>query len=117
MEFDNSFTIEKPVDDVYETITDLNQVVDCVPDGKVTDSQGPDSCTAEIFVKMGSMSMTFAGPVKIKEKDPSSHKVVITAQTKAEGGQDRADGTVTFTLSEGGGGTEGKIHTTATLSG
>ena len=117
MEFDNTFEIDKPVDEVFKTITDLNQVVDCVPGAKVTDSQGPDSCNAEIFVKMGSMSMTFAGPVKVKEKDPSSHKAVLTTQTKAKEGQDRADGTVTFELSGDGGSTQGKIHTTATVSG
>lgn len=117
MEFDNSFEIQKPVDEVFKTITDLNQVVSCVPGAKVTESKGPDACTAEIFVKMGSMSTTFAGPVKVVEKDASAHKAVIKAQTKAQQGGDRADGTVTFNLSGNGGSTKGTIHTNATVSG
>jgi carbon monoxide dehydrogenase subunit G len=40
MEFDNSFTVQKPIDEVWNTMTDLERVVPCVPDARVIEKTG-----------------------------------------------------------------------------
>ena len=69
VELDHSFTTEKPIDDSYAAILDLDRLVPCVEGGSVLERTGPDSVKAEIKVKMGAMSMVFTGTVEITEQD------------------------------------------------
>ena len=74
---------------------------------------GPDSVKAEILVRMGAMSMTFAGTVEVTEKDEAAHRAVMKVKSKEVGGQGYANADVTFTLSDGG----GTVHTAAQITG
>ncbi|MDQ3849354.1 MAG: SRPBCC family protein [Actinomycetota bacterium] len=116
MEFDNTFTVPKPVDEVWNTILDLEKIVPCVPGGKVLEG-GQKSVKAEVKIRLGSMSMTYSGPAEITNQDDSSHKATMSAKGKEAGGQGNAEATVEITLSEGGGGTEGKIHSSVNVTG
>ena len=40
MEFDNSFTVQKPLDEVWATMVDLERVVPCVPGARVLEKTG-----------------------------------------------------------------------------
>jgi len=95
-----SFPVSDP-DHAWGVISDLNKLVPCVPGATVTSSDGPDSVQAEIEVKMGSMAMKFAGPVKITSKDDASKTAKIRADTKEAGGQSNASGDVTIEVSGG----------------
>src|SRR3954447_19919106 len=107
------FTTDKPLDESYATILDLERVVPCVEGGKVLERTGPESVRAEIKVKMGAMSMTFTGTLEILEQDPAAHRVVMRVRSKEAGGQGHASATVEFELREGG----GTIHTNAQITG
>jgi len=100
-------------DQAWSVISDLNKLVPCVPGGKVKSSDGPDSVDAEIDVDMGSMAMTFAGPVKITEKDDSAKRAKFNADTKEAGGQSNASGDVTIEVTGG----ECKIDADANVTG
>jgi carbon monoxide dehydrogenase subunit G len=112
-ELDHSFTTTKSIDDSFATITDLGRIIPCVEGGKVIESTGPDSVKAEIDVKMGAMSMKFAGTVEIAEKDPDAHTAVMRVKSKEVGGDGHANADVTFQLNDGG----GTIHTSAQIVG
>jgi carbon monoxide dehydrogenase subunit G len=43
MEFDNSFSVQKPIDEVWSTMLDLERVVPCVPGAKVLAKTGDNS--------------------------------------------------------------------------
>ena len=107
-----TFEVSDP-DKTWDTISDLNKLVPCVPGGKVLSADSPDSVKAEIDVKMGSMGMKFSGPVKIESADESSKTVKIRADTKEEGGQSNASGDVTISLSDG----QGKVDADANVTG
>lgn len=113
VELDHTFSTARPIDDSFATITDLERVVPCVEGASVTERTGPDSVKAQILVKMGAMSMTFAGTLEIVEKDPAAHRAVLSVKSKEAGGQGYANGTIVFALKEGG----GDIHTTAQITG
>ena len=113
VELDHSFSTEKPIDESYATIIDLEQVVPCVEGGHVLEATGPESVKAEIVVKMGAMSMTFTGTVEVTERDDAAHRAVMTVKSREAGGQGFANATVTFQLADGG----GTIHTNAQISG
>ena len=113
VELDHSFTSSKSVDETYATILDLEQVVPCVEGGRVVERTGPDAVKAEIKVKMGAMSLTYAGTVEIVERDAAGHRVVMSVKSREAGGQGHANATITFELADGG----GAIHTNAQITG
>jgi carbon monoxide dehydrogenase subunit G len=113
VELDHSFSTSKPLDESWTAILDLDRVIPAVEGGRVTERTGPDSANAEIKVKMGAMSMTFAGTVEVTEKEEATHRAVMRVKSKEVGGSGYANADVTFTLADGG----GTIHTAAQISG
>src|SRR5437588_12125283 len=102
VELDHPFTMSKPVDENWQTILDLDRLIPCVEGGSVNERTGPDSAKAQIKVKMGAMSMDFAGTVTVTEKDESDHRAVIEVKSREDGGQGYATATGTSTHSDGG---------------
>jgi len=113
VELDHSFATEKPIDESFATILDLERVVPCVEGGSVLETIGPTSVRAEIKIKMGAMSMTFTGTLEIVEQDAAAHRVLMRVKSKEAGGQGYANADVAFALTDGG----GTIHTKAQISG
>jgi carbon monoxide dehydrogenase subunit G len=112
-ELDHSFTTDKPVDENFAAVTDLERLIPCVDGGRVVEASGPDAVKAEIVLKMGAMSMKFTGTVEIIEKDEAAHRAVMRVKSKEAGGQGHANADVTFQLADGG----GEIHTSAQITG
>lgn len=110
MEFNNSFSVEKPIDQVWSTMLDLERVVPCIPDARVVEKASDKKVTAEVSIKLGSMSMTYTGPAEIVEQDDAAHRAVLTANAKEAGGQGNADARVEVQLTEAGERTEVAIH-------
>jgi uncharacterized protein len=113
VELDHPFSTGKPIDDNWHAILDLERLVPCVEGGSVIEKTGPDSVKAEIKVKMGAMSLTYAGTVTVIEQDPETHRAVLQVKSREAGGQGHANADVTFSLSDGG----GTIHTAAQITG
>jgi uncharacterized protein len=113
VELDHSFSNDKPTEETWEAILDLERLVPCVEGGRVIERTGPDSVKAEINVRMGAMSMTFTGTVTVIEKDDAEHRAVMQVKSREAGGQGHANADVTFALSDGG----GSIHTAAQITG
>lgn len=113
VELDHSFSNDKPTEELWEAVTDLERLVPCVEGGSVTETVDDDSVKAQILVKMGAMSMTFTGTVETVEKDENARTAVMRVKSREAGGQGYANADVTFALSDGG----GTIHTAAQISG
>src|SRR5690348_12586935 len=113
VELDHPFSTGKPIDENWQAILDLERLVPCVEGGKVIEKTAPDSVKAEIRVKMGAMSLTYAGTVSVIEQDPEAHRAVLQVKSRETRGQGHANADVTFSLSDGG----GTIHTAAQITG
>ncbi|HWC25898.1 MAG TPA: SRPBCC domain-containing protein [Solirubrobacteraceae bacterium] len=97
-----SFNVSDP-DAAWAIVSDVNKLIPCVPGAKIVSAESESKAKAEIDVNMGSMAMTFSGPVEIIEQDAGSKRAVLKAQAKEAGGQSNADGTATITVGSGGG--------------
>jgi carbon monoxide dehydrogenase subunit G len=117
MEFDNSFTVQKPIDEVWNTMMDLERVVPCVPDAQVIEKTGDRAVNAEVKIKLGAMSMNYSGPAEIIEQDDSEHRAVMNARAKEAGGQGNADAKVTMQLTGAGDATEVALHSQVNVTG
>jgi len=117
MDFDNSFTVDAPIDEVWKAMLDLERVAPCVPGARVVDKTGDNAYKVAIKVKVGPVSMTYNGTVDIVEADDAAHKAVMRARAKESRGQGTANATVTMDLDEQGGKTQGSIHSDVAISG
>jgi uncharacterized protein len=113
VELDHPFSTGKSIDETWEAILDLERLVPCVEGGSVIEKTGPESVKAQIKVKMGAMSLTYAGTVSVIEQDPEQHRAVLQVKSRETRGQGHANADVTFSLSDGG----GTIHTKAQITG
>jgi len=106
------FTVSDP-EQAWGVVSDVSKILKCVPGAKVLSAEGPKKAKAEIKVDMGSMAMTFSGPVEIVEQDDGSKRAVLKAQAKEAGGQSNAEGTATIQV----GGDGGTVDVVANVSG
>jgi uncharacterized protein len=112
-ELDHTFTTDRPIDESFAAITDLERLVPAVEGGRVLDTTGPDSVKAEIVMKMGAMSMKLVGTVEVVERDEAAHRAVVRVKSREVGGTGHANAHVMFQLDDGG----GTIHTSAQITG
>jgi carbon monoxide dehydrogenase subunit G len=113
VELDHRFTTDKPIDESFTAITDLERVVPAVEGGSVLERTGPDSVKAQILLKMGAMSMKMVGTIDVVEQDAEARRVVMRVKAREAGGTGHANADVTFQLEDGG----GSIHTHAQITG
>ena len=113
VELDHSFSMSKPIEENWQAILDLERLVPAVQGGRVIERTGPGSVKAEIVVRMGAMSLKFAGTVEVVEQDDEAHRAVMQVKSREAGGSGYANADVTFSLADGG----GTVHTAAQISG
>jgi uncharacterized protein len=113
VDLDHAFTTDKPLDESFTAITDLERVVPAVEGGSVLERTGPDAVKAQIVLKMGAMSMKMVGSIEVVEQDAAAHRVVMKVKARESGGTGHANADVTFELTDGG----GKVHTHAQITG
>jgi carbon monoxide dehydrogenase subunit G len=113
VDLDHEFTTQKPIDESWASILDLERVVPAVEGGSVTETVSPEKVKAEIVMRMGAMSMKLIGTVEIVEQDADAHRAVMRVRSKESGGTGHANADVTLELRDGG----GTIHTHAQITG
>jgi uncharacterized protein len=117
MEFQNDFDVNAPLDEVWQTILDVERVAPCVPGAQVLERTGDDSYKVGIKVKVGPVQMQYRGDVEIVEKDDSAHSAVMAARAREARGQGTANANVRMQLSGNGDTTHGSMTTEVQLSG
>jgi len=113
VQLDHPFSTTKPTEETWQAILDLERLIPCVEGGRVLEKTGPESVKAEIKVKMGAMSLNYAGTVEVAEQDPGAHRALLKISSRETGGQGFANADVEFSLADGG----GTVHTAAQISG
>jgi uncharacterized protein len=117
MEFDNSFEVPLPVDETWKLLMDIRRIAPCLPGAELTDVVDDRTYKGKVGVRLGPVSLAFAGTVKFDEIDDAAHRAKISAQGSDAKGRGAANATATFHLEEVAGGTKVLVHTNLTLSG
>jgi carbon monoxide dehydrogenase subunit G len=117
VEFENGFTVQAPVDEVYDALLDVERVAPAMPGASVLEKVDDDTYKVAIKVKLGPVSMTYRGDVSVVERDPSAHTAVLDVKAKETRGQGSANATVRLALSSDGDATKGTMNTAVQLSG
>lgn len=117
MEFESSFDVDVPIDQVWDALLDLERVAPAVPGARVLERTSDDAYKVAIKVKVGPISMTYQGEVEITERDDAAHRAVMKARAKESRGQGTANADVTMVLTGDNGRTSATVKTDVELSG
>ena len=69
MKIANEFTVSAPIEDAWDVLTDLEQVIPLMPGAQMTGREG-DDVLGKVKVKVGPVTSEFSGKVHFVEQDP-----------------------------------------------
>jgi carbon monoxide dehydrogenase subunit G len=101
MKIANEFTVSAPIEDAWNVLTDLEQVIPLMPGAQMTGREG-DDVLGKVKVKVGPVTSEFSGKVHFVEQDPTAHRAVIDGKGKEARGTGNAAATVTAQLHDAG---------------
>ena len=117
MKLENEFTVPASIDDAWAVLLDIPRVAPCLPGATVEPGGDDGTYNGTMKVKIGPISASYKGTVKIEEADESSRRVAMRAQAKDARGQGTAAATITSTMEETSEGTKVHVETDMRITG
>ena len=107
MKLENEFTVPASIDQAWAVLLDVPRVAPCLPGATVEHGGGEDGeYKGQMKIKIGPITASYKGTVKIQEADEAAHRVAMRAQAKDARGQGTAAATITSTMEEVADGTK-----------
>ncbi len=118
MEIENTIEIPAPRTQVWDYLLDVERVAPCMPGAELTEVVDDHTWKGKVGVKLGPVSLSFAGTVVLQETDEDDHTVILKADGKESKGKGTASALVTSRLEEPSpGSTRVVISTDLSISG
>ncbi len=117
VKLENSFIVPSAAEPVWNFMLDVERVVPCMPGAEITETVDERTWKGKVSVKLGPVSLSFAGTVVRQETDQTARRVVLKARGSESRGKGTAAATITSQLEPVDGGTRVGIVTDLTLSG
>ncbi|MFK8023302.1 MAG: SRPBCC family protein [Ilumatobacter sp.] len=90
----NEFTVNRPIDEAWQIITDVEKIAPCLPGAELQEvAQDPER--GEVYrgvvkVKLGAISTQFKGDAHFIERDDENYRAVIKGKGRDTGGRGNA---------------------------
>ena len=117
MEFDHAFSVAAPIDEVWEALGDAERVVSCIPNARLVGGSAASGFDVEIEADVGLVTLRSEARVSISERDDAARREVLTIFAREADGDQLADATATFVVSEAGGRSLAAVHTSVEVGG
>src|SRR3954454_13999733 len=118
MKLENQFTVPASIDEAWAFLLDVPRVAPCLPGATVEEGGGDDGeYQGAMKIKIGPVTASYKGTVKIQEADEADHRVAMRAQAKDARGQGTAAATITSTMKETPEGTQVHVETDMRVTG
>ena len=85
----NEFTVNRPIDEAWAVITDVERIAPCLPGAQLQEIEG-DIYRGIVKIKLGSITPQFKGQASFIERDDAAHKAVLKAEGRDTGGRGNA---------------------------
>ncbi|WP_408899869.1 SRPBCC family protein (plasmid) [Nocardioides sp. R1-1] len=105
MQLSNSFTIDRPLAEVYQAFLQVERIATCMPGSTLLGQPEPGTYEGEVKVKVGPLGVTYAGQFVILDADEAAHRLTMRAKGREKRGAGNADAHIVATLSESPAGT------------
>ncbi len=116
MEITNSFTVDAPIDEAWELLTDIPQIAPCLPGAKLTDHTD-EVYSGGIKIKVGPVTAEYKGSAEFVEKDEAARKVILNGKGRDTRGAGNAQALITAQMTPVGDKTQVDIVTDLKVSG
>lgn len=116
MELTHTFSVPAPIETTWAAFNDPESIAPCMPGAVVTVVDDNDF-TGTIKIKLGPISLVYAGSGTYIERDEAGRRVVIDAKGKDKRGQGTAGAKVTARLVPEDGGTRVEVRTDLAITG
>ncbi len=116
MELNNEFEVDRPIDEAWALLTDVERIAPCLPGAQLEEIEG-DEYRGTVKVKVGPITAQYKGKATFVEKDDAAHKAVLKAEGRDSRGQGNASALITAQLAEVGGKTKVSVNTDLTVTG
>jgi len=113
----SDFEVPQPVERVWEYLLDVPRMAPNLPGTELTEVVDEDNYKGRVSVRMGPVSLRFAGTATIVERDEEGRRVVLNAAGAEERGKGQASMVLTATLTPSGGGTRVAVAQDLTIAG
>jgi carbon monoxide dehydrogenase subunit G len=110
MKIANQFSVSAPIEQVWDVLSDLEQVIPLMPGAQLVGHEG-DDYLGKVKVKVGPVTSEFSGKVRFIEQDRDQHRAVIGGKGKESRGTGNAAAVVTAQLHDAGGRTDVTVDT------
>jgi carbon monoxide dehydrogenase subunit G len=117
VELRHTFTVPAPIDQAWSTLLDVEGIAPCFPGAALTGVDG-DEFSGTVKVKLGPVSLQYAGRGRFVERDEAAHRVLLEANGSDKRGNGTAGATVTAHLeAEGDNATRVVVETDLKVTG
>ncbi len=103
MKIENEFTVPAPIDHLWAYLLDVERIAPCMPGAELTETIDERTWKGKVNMKLGPVSLGFAGTVAMEERDDVEHRVVLHAKGMEQKGKGAANAVVTSWLEPGEG--------------
>jgi carbon monoxide dehydrogenase subunit G len=110
MKIANEFTVSAPIEEAWDVLIDLAQVIPLMPGAQMTGHDG-DDVLGKVKIKVGPVTSEFSGKVHFVERDREQRRAIIDAKGKEARGTGNAAATVTAVLHDAGAQTRVTVDT------
>ena len=100
MELQNSFEIPTNLDHAWTVLMDIPRIAPCMPGAELTEVVDDRNFKGAAKIKVGPISLSFAGDAEIIEIDEANHAASVRAKGSDAKGRGNAHADVEFSLSE-----------------
>ncbi len=90
----NEFTVNRPIDEAWPLITDIERIAPCLPGAELQEVEG-DTYRGVVKVKLGAISSQFKGEAHFIERDDENYRAVIKGAGRDTGGRGNATAEIT----------------------
>jgi uncharacterized protein len=98
VEIENRFTVPTPPEALWATLLDVERIAPCMPGAELTDTVDDHTWKGKVLMKLGPVSLSFAGTVTIEERDDDAHRIRLRAKGMEQKGKGAANATITSWL-------------------
>jgi carbon monoxide dehydrogenase subunit G len=118
IKLEDAFTIDEPIEKVWEFLSDPRQVAPCLPGAEILEVVSDTQYKGAVKLKLGPFSTQFKGEVVIEHMDAASHEIRMVGKGKDARGTGSAAMVITGKLKAlPDGGTEMTSQSELTING
>jgi uncharacterized protein len=86
----NEFTVNRPIDEAWPIICDVERIAPCLPGAQLEEIEG-EVYRGKVKVKLGAVSTQFKGEAQFVDRDDVNHTAKLKAKGRDTGGRGNAE--------------------------